>query len=360
MRPARPLTTFSKTIIAVALVAGIAVSSLQVAPFTQAQQEAPARRGVTAIPPKIGEDDTLVVKPGEKTQVTLRVQNNSTEAVTITSLAQDFIVMEDGATPIPVSENEEVSNRWSLASWMIIAPNEQLVLPGQTAGVNVLIEVPADALPGGHYAMVVHQPNNPGASLKALDGTTNESASSISQKVGTLVYLRVAGPINYEAFVRGFTAPNFTEYGPVPFSFTADNRSDVHIKPQATIEIYDAFNRKIDSIQVESKNVFPFTSRLFEAEWRKTWGWGYYRAKLTMSFGDQGQVVTAIIPFWFFPIKLVLAGLVGLLTLLAVGISIRRHLIHRSGDEQKRITLLEEKLRTLEQDKLRTYEDDKP
>ncbi len=359
MRPARPLTPISRTLVAIAIAAGIALSALHHMPVAVAQ-EAPLSQGVTAIPPKIGEDDTLVVKPGEKTQATLRVQNNSTKAVTITSLAQDFIVQSDGETPVPVLGGEEVSNRWSLASWMIIAPNEQLVGAGQTVGVNVLIEVPADALPGGHYAMVLHQPSTPGASVKALDGAANISASEITQKVGTLVYLRVEGPINYEAFVRGFTAPKFTEYGPVPFSFTADNRSDVHIRPQATIAIYDLLNRKVESIQVEPKNVFPFTSRLFEAEWRRTWGWGYYRAQLTMSFGDQGQTITASIPFWFFPVKLVLAGLVGVLTLLAVGISLRRHLLHRSSDEQKRIALLEEKLRTMEQEKLRTYEDDKP
>ncbi len=359
MRPARPLTQLTRITIATALVAGIALSSLHRSQFVQAQEDGVSIQAVTAIPPRIGEDNTLVVKPGDKTQITLRVQNNSKQPVTIGSFAQDFIVSDDGETPIPVTENEEISNRWSLASWMVLAPNEQVVQPGQTAGVNVLIEVPADALPGGHYAMILHQPGTPGVSLTAPDGG-NDTASEVSQKVGTLVYLRVEGPINYEAFVRGFTAPKFTEYGPVPFSFTADNRSDVHIRPQATIDIYDLLNRKVESLQVEIKNVFPFSSRLFETEWRKTWGWGYYRAQLTMSFGDQGQTITASIPFWFFPVKLVLAGLVGVLTLLAVGISLRRHLLHRSSDEQKRIALLEEKLRTLEKDKLRTYEDDKP
>jgi hypothetical protein len=357
MQTAHPRTyTLSSFLIAGAIFAGVACTTV----FNNSQiahaQEVESQLALTAIPPRLGEDRSLLVKPGETTQITLRVTNSTREAMTVESLAQDFIV-EDGETPIPVTE--EVSNRWSLASWMVVVPNKQVVQPGQTAGVNVLIKVPEDALPGGHYAMVTHQPAVE-AGLAQDEVAANQAATGVSQRVGTLVYLVVDGPINYEAFVRGFAAPDFTEYGPIPFSFTMDNRSDVHIRPQANIEIYDLLNRRAENLQVETKNVFPFTARLFEAEWPQTWGWGYYRAKLVVSFGEQGQVITDTISFWFFPIKLVIAGLIALLSLLAAGIAVRRHILHRNGDEQKRIALLEERLRAMESDKLRKYEDDTP
>jgi hypothetical protein len=360
----RSLNTFSRLSITVALVAGIALTPLTSnfsTPLALAQEGSVAVQELTAIPPRHGEDNSLTIKPGERKQFTIRVQNSSNQAVTINSLAQDFIV-QDGETPIPVAPDEELSNRWSLASWMTIVPNEQLVLSGQTVGINVLIEAPADALPGGHYAMILHQPNAGDTTKKTTEKTvaTETSASAVSQKVGTLVYLVVEGPINYEAFTRGFSAPKFTEFGPIPFSFTMDNRSDVHLRPQAKIEVSDVFNRTIETIPVETKNVFPFSSRLFDTEWQQTWGWGYYNAKLTVSFGNQGQLITDTIGFWFFPVKIVIAALIGLLTLVATGISVRRHLLHRNSDEQKRIALLEEKLRAMEQNKLRSYEDDTP
>ena len=348
--------TLSSFLVAGALLTGVACTSIFSNAHPVQAQQAENQLSLTAIPPRLGEDNTLTVKPGDTTQITLRVTNTSREAMTVESLAQDFIV-EDGETPIAVTE--EVSNRWSLASWMVIVPNKQVVQPGQTAGVNVLITVPEDALPGGHYAMITHQPALD-SGLAQEESASNQAATGISQRVGTLVYLVVEGPINDEAFVRGFTAPEFTEYGPIPFSFTMDNRSDVHIRPQANIEIYDILNRRVENLQVESKNIFPFTSRLFEAEWPQTWGWGYYRAKLVVSFGDQGQVISDSISFWFFPIRLVIAGLIGLLSLLAAGIAVRRHILHRTGDEQKRIALLEERLRAMESDKMRKYEDDTP
>lgn len=357
-----PLKTASRTIAIVGITLGVALSPLATTlflPTAHAQEEVTTKNQLTAIPPILGENNTLTLKPGEKTQATLRVENNSNETLTITSRAEDFIVV-DGETPIPVPENQETSNRWSLASWMTIAPNEQVVAPGEIVGVNVLIEAPLDALPGGHYAMILHSPRVAGQNNRRVNATTGTSSSSISQNVGTLVYLVVEGPINYEAFTREFSVPGFTEYGPIPFSFTIDNRSDVHIRPQANIEISDFLGRTIESIPVEQKNVFPFTSRLFEAEWPQIWGWGYYTAKLTVSYGDQGQLITDTVGFWFFPIKIVIATLIGLMTLIAAGISIRRHVLHRGSDEQKRIALLEEKLRTMEQEKLRKYEDTQP
>ena len=60
-----------------------------------------------------------------------------------------------------------MSNRWSLASWITLTPTEQLLQPNQTVGINVIIEVPEDALPGGHYAMITHQPVSTGGLTSA-------------------------------------------------------------------------------------------------------------------------------------------------------------------------------------------------
>lgn len=325
----------------------------------QAQQtpeltlQAPSEITLTAIPPRLGDDGSLRLKPGEKTQIQLQVKNTSTQPITILSGAKDFIIAEDGETPLPVSDS--VSNRWSLASWLVIAPTTQVIAPNQTVGLTALIEVPADALPGGHYAMITHEPttDNRDSDTDAPEA----AASAVSQKVGTLVYLTVDGPINEEAYIRNFQFRNFSEYGPVPFNFLVENQSDVHIRPQIGIDIYNLLGQKIDTISVESKNVFPFMSRQFDGQWDRVWGWGYYRAQLTMSFGEQGSVVMAHTGFWLMPVKLILALFIVLLTLIAMGITIRRHLQHRNAQNRERMELLEKKLTELEQDQLKRYED---
>lgn len=304
---------------------------------------------LTAIPPRVGDTEPIKLQPGEKEQVQLRIRNNSTQTVTINSEAQDFMLDLDGETPIPLSE--EANTRWSLADWLVIAPNQQVVEPQQTAATSVLIEVPEDALPGGHYAMVTHEPTSGFATEEG------ESASVISQKVGSLFYVIVDGVIHEEAFIRDFSFPQLTEIGPVDFSFFVDNQSDIHIKPQISVEIYNIFNQKIDTIQVESKNVFPLYSRGFDGQWDRVWGHGYYTAKLVMSYGEQGNIAIAKTSFWLFPVKIVLAAMIVLLVLVATLISIRRHILHRNQDKDKHIQELEDQLADATKEHLEKHEE---
>lgn len=320
-------------------------------------QETPANEDqvtLTAIPPRLGDDNTLVLKPGEKKQVQIRVRNSSDRSLPILSQATDFIIGEDGETPVPVTE--DTSGRWSSAEWLTMVPQGQTLQTQETGMINVLIEVPEDALPGGHYAMITHQPNAEGLSAGESVGAV-DSASGISQRVGTLMYLIVEGDINEEAFIREFNIPNFSEYGPVPFSYTVENASDIHITPKTKVEITDMFGRKVDEIVVGEKNVFPMMNRDFEGEWEQVWGYGKYDAQATMSFGTAGKIVVAKTSFWLIPIKLIIAILIVLLTLIAVIITVYRHIAHRRSTQSSKVELLERRLQELEREKLQDFEE---
>ena len=301
----------------------------------------PKEVGFTAIPPRLGENNGISLQPGEKTQVSINVRNNSQQTIELESFVLDMIVDEDGSTPMPVTD--EVSNRWGLASWLTITPSRHVLKPREINRINILIEIPEDALPGGHYAMVLHQPVT-----KEVQAGQEMTASGISQRTGTLIYVIVEGPINEEAFIRDFAFPKFTEYGPVPFDFKIENMSDIHISPQMGVEIYNIFGKKLETIPVGSKNIFPLTNRDFDGTWDRIWGYGFYKAKLIMSFGSQGQVVIANSSFWFLPIKIVLAAATLLLSFLVIGVATRRHLIHRRQEEEKKMAALQEKVEELE------------
>jgi len=298
---------------------------------------------LTAIPPRLGDDFKLTAKPGEKIQTIVRVRNNSNQPITINSSVEDFIIGQDGTTPISV--NEAVSGRWSLANWTTVSPLEQTIESGKSVNVNLVIDVPADALPGGHYAMILHQP-------KPANPAEAKSQSAIGQRVGTLVYFVVEGIINEQAFVRDFTIPNFTEYGPVPFSFLVENISDIHIKPQIGVEIYNLFGQKVQNIPIESKNIFPFVPRRFDGSWVRVWGIGPYTAKVVMSYGSHGQVAVVQKMFWLLPIRLVIAGLLLILAIVIVTMVIRKQIIEKRIMAQKKIEMLEQKLDELEKKEL--------
>lgn len=319
-----------------------------------AQDAVLTKSSLTAIPPRLGEDLSLKIKPGEKIQTSVRVRNGSSQTLTVQSLAQDFIVDLNGETPIAVAE--QTSNRWSLASWIMLTPSVQVVQPGEIAIVNVIVEAPADALPGGHYAMITHQPNTGGGELDSEFSLISQSVTSLQQRVGTLLYVVVDGPINEAAFIRKLTFPKFTEYGPVPFSFTVDNQSDIHISPQIGVEIYNLFGQKVETIEMTTKNIFPFIARDFEGEWDRIWGFGPYTAKAVMSYGSTGQLAITNTTFWLLPITLLIAILIALLVIIVITIVIRRHFQHRREDQQAKIEMLESKVSQLEQEKLKKFD----
>lgn len=346
------ISTFKPVLGALLAAAVITTSVVTISYAQQNISESDNQVALTAIPPRIGEDNTLILKPGEKKQIGLRVNNSSSQAITVSAIQQDFIVDEDGSTPIPIDE-EEADNRWSLASWLTVAPGQQRIGANQTVGFNVLIEVPEDALPGGHYAMVTYQPVTEETPETPVGGQT----SAINQRVGTLLYVIVDGPINEQAFIRDFKLPEFMEFGPVPFSYVVENESDVHIRPQMGIEITNFFGKKVGEIQPETKNIFPFTSRSFEGQWERIWGFGRYKAELIMTYGTTTQLVVASSTFWLLPVKLLIAVIAVILLLILGGMSVRRHMIHRKQDQSKRINELETKLRQLETEKLKKFEE---
>lgn len=269
---------------------------------------------LTASPVRVGDDNSLTLNPGDKKQIQLKVRNNSAEAIKIESAAVDFTVADDGQTPLAVSET--TSNRWSLASWLTIVPAINEVPAGEAAVINVLIEVPADALPGGHYAMIYHTPEN--ASKETV------SASGISQRVGTLLYVIVNGDIKQAASISHFEWPKFKENGPVDFSVTVNNQSDVHLALAPQIKIYNLFGKQVGEVTAEKKNVFPLSERAFAGTWQKIWGFGYYKAVAEVIYGDQGQVATAVASMWMIPVKLILLVLIAVLLAVILLIALQK------------------------------------
>ncbi len=310
----------------------------------QVQAQQISSQNLIAIPPKKGAQGDLRVQPGETITTSIRFKNASNQPLKVKSFVQDFIVKADGKTPIPVVET--VSNRWSLAKWMVVTPNFHQVAPKETVQMQVLIQVPEDAMPGGHYAMIIHEPTD-------LEGPQAMSAvgsgAAVNQRVGTLFYVTVEGMINEEAYIRNFEFNKFQEFGPVPYAFKINNQSDIHITPRMNIDIFNMLGQKKESIQIQSRNIFPLNSREFAGKWDKIWGFGLYKAKLTASYGTSGKVSLASTNFWILPIRIILAILFLLLLLIAIYVSIKRHLKHRYEQEEAKIRELEERLNQYEQ-----------
>ncbi len=266
--------------------------------------------GLSAIPPR----SEIEVKAGQANTQSIKVRNESTETKTVTISTRDFIVTDNQGTPQFIDNlSDAVSNRWSASSWIQLSTTSLTIKPGETKALSFTVIPPENALPGGHYAAIVYSPDS------AYIG--NSTGASIQTNVGTLVYITIPGDINQNALVQSFSAPKFSEFGPIDFKATIKNSSDIHIQPVGAITVKNWFGGKTAQLALDQTNIFPYTTRDFQNTLNKKWLFGRYQATLNAVYGTAGGLISATIFFWVIPwrlIILILAAIAIILTLVTV------------------------------------------
>lgn len=267
--------------------------------------------GLSAIPPRL----EVIIQPGQVVTKEIKVRNESKSDRLITTSSKDFIVTNDTGTPIQLENLDESANRWAAASWIHISPSSYKLKPGETKALMVTIIAPDNALAGGHYSMILHSPNN--------ESVLSSTGSVIETNVGTLLYVTIPGDIKENAQIRDFSAPNFSEYGPINFKTIIANSSDIHITPAGSIAITNWFGGKTADLPLNLTNIFPSTSREFQNVLSKKWLFGRYAATVTAGYGSTGQVAAATIFFWVIPWKLIILVTIAIALIIAIYLLIK-------------------------------------
>ncbi|MFA6185453.1 MAG: hypothetical protein WC720_04915 [Candidatus Shapirobacteria bacterium] len=286
--------------------------------------------GLSAIPPRL----EITVNPDGAITKTIKVRNESDSDKTVTISIEDFVVNDNNGTPTIVTASKE-DNRWAASSWIQVSPSSVKLKAGETKSLNLTVLPPKNALPGGHYAMVIQSPDN--------NVTLNTTGSSIQPRVGTLVYITIPGDINQNAVIKNFSAGKFFEFGPIDFATTIQNLSDIHIKPAGNITITNMIGMKsFVQFNKDGNNIFPGKTRDFENQLNKKWLFGRYKAELNAAYGSAGGVATAVVFFWVIPWRFMILVAAAIAVLIAVIIIIR----NKSGGDKE----TEEKVDELEKE----------
>lgn len=237
----------------------------------------------------------MSANPGDTLKNSLRVDNLVDTPLEVTVHVRNFSALgEDGAVNLSTEEDE-----FSLSSWTTVTPAKLLIPARESRTFDYAISIPQNATPGGRFGSIVFQT----APSTALSGG---SGFAVSQEIGALVFVKIAGDVTEKASIADFKAINgINDFGPVAFEMRAKNEGNVHFKPAGTITISDFMGNKVATIPVDSKNVLPGAVRKMEATWDTGWLFGQYSATLSLVYGKDRQVITASTAFWGFPYKLV-------------------------------------------------------
>lgn len=287
----------------IALVLTILISSFLLVRHLVLAQEA---IGIAISPPTF----EISANPGETIANRIKVQNLTDKPLGITVDRRNFTALgEEGAVGLTEEETP-----FSLAAWISVSPSEAEIPAKSTAVFAFTIDIPTNAEPGGHFGSIVFQTRG-----KIPKGQTG---AAVSQEIGALVLLRLAGDTTEKAAIESFKAKKFfVEYGPVEFEARVKNQGNVHIKPTGTITVSNIFGKKVASFAVEPRNVLPDAIRKIPATWERKFLFGKYTATASLVYGSQNESLTASAAFIGFPYRV--AGGV-LLVLIIVGILVYR------------------------------------
>lgn len=327
---------------AVRVVCLLIVAAVLVSAFPQGQARAESGQAFSISPPLI----ELKANRGQTVNATIKFTNLSGGELVIKTQFNDFGAKDETGEPNIIFDDAQ-STTYSLKNW-IASPQPFKIAAKETKTLNFPITVPNDAEPGGHYAVIRFTGSAP---------ELEQSGVSLTGSIGSLVLLQVAGDIKEQAELSEFspatvsykqngdpqyTNTSFFETGPLGFVQRIKNSGNVHIKPTGTIELFNVFGAKVSTIRVNGdptdpknppKSVLPQSVRRFgESTNDAGWLFGYYTAKLNLSYGQGQQQLSQTIGFWVIPYKLIILVLVigvGLFFLLRT--AIRRYNAHIIG-----------------------------
>jgi len=207
--------------------------------------------GLTLVPPKFEFD----VEPGTTIRDVIKISNQGTDTLVLTATVQDFVAGGETGEPafIDASENDPSI---SISNWIQVTGEDALLVqPGEKKEISFVISVPTDAEPGGHYGAVFFTPPAGGGQV------------AVTQRIGTLVLVRVKGEINETGHLDTFGAYPETLAGeeiatssadmlfdslPVSFATRYENTGNIHLKPAGKIEITNIFGQQVERVGVEA------------------------------------------------------------------------------------------------------------
>ncbi len=252
--------------------------------------------------------------PGDKIVTGMKIRNDLTETLTFYPTIEKYTT-RGGEEPVFYPEN------FGLPVWIKTDPAQVTLAGGEWAEISLTIEVPKDAEPGGHYAVIFWSSANPEGQGPGV---------GIVTRVGALVLLEVSGNVIESAEITAFNpAGKFLTHLPVNFSYDFKNTGNVHLKPAGGITIKNIFGKTLANLNVNPAQGYalPQTIRTFSysfwapkrgvqkiqeiketgflAELKKEmagFALGFYRADLNLEYGNGDVIKTVKAKTYFFVI----------------------------------------------------------
>ena len=205
------------------------------------------------------------VKPNAIINDKVSIHNLTKESLDLLIYAVDAETARDGGYA-PKSDDEAKIGvgKWTtlVASEIIVKPNEQKIIP-------FTIRVPEKVGIGDHGGTILVKRKVPEKKISVdKDGKTSEASVGVVTRIGTRIYVTVAGPL-IKKLAFDALAFHKDEAGKPFFYFSLANEGNTHLTLRGKLEIYDTEKKLLDSFDVNLREIFPFTETVVPVAWEK-------------------------------------------------------------------------------------------
>lgn len=285
-------------------------------------------QGLEISPPLV----ELKADPGQTITTEVRVRNVTQDTLVTRAQVNDFVADgEDGKPKLLLEEGEE--SPYSIKNWVVAIPSVTLK-KGEQKAIKVVLRVPANAGPGGHFGVVRFTGTPP---------ELEDTGVSLSASVGTLLLVNVSGATTEKARIAEmFSSQNgkqggWFEYGPITITERIQNDGNVYFKPTGNVRITNAFGKEVVNFQLNEQggNVLPGSIRRFEQTLDKKLLFGRYTAQADVVYGSQNTIISESITFWVIPYKLLAIAIFGIIILIFLIRRYNRYIVKKAQGRTK-------------------------
>jgi len=249
--------------------------------LVKAQEPSSLGLGVS---PQVFELDVFL---GEKIEKKINLRNISEVPMPILVKVTDFTAAEETGEML----FDESSQDPSFASrfWFEIENPNFILEPDEIKEVKFSIEVPENAEPGGHYAVILFEPQLPSFYFKEgqpraipvvgvlflLSVKTFSLEPEVKQKLEVVEFgiPKEERLVTLENFISRLKASvtraaefNIVEKSPSKFILRIKNNDIYHLKPFGKVLIYNIFGKKVGETEVPKMTILPGKTRQFPVE----------------------------------------------------------------------------------------------
>jgi len=278
----------------------------------------------------------LNINPGQTEDVTVIIQNVSSNVEQLQTLINDFTARDESGSPALLL-NGQSAGQHGLKQFITVPNGAFSLQPNEQKDITVHITIPKGTPGGGYFGAVRFAPA----------GSTGNENVNLSASVTSLILVRVSGNVTDLLNIASFdtqkkpddvhTTPSastfFTSGKNLQVAVRFQNQGNVQEQPFGKV-ILKKGSKVIDQQEInnvtngERSNVLPGTVRRFTVDLHNTKSYGKYTVEGNFGYGSNGQLLSAKKSFYVVPVALiiiVLAVIVGLILLLIIVPRVRRN-----------------------------------